>query len=322
MKITLRQLEVFDAIATLGSLSSAADRLGMSVSAASSAINDFQIVLGRPLFAHAKGKPLQITDEGRRLQPTIRSVLSRLQDIEAGEDVPLQGKLLVGATAMIAEHMLPRICCEFLSHHPEIQIQIEAASSISLFERLSRFEIETALVENVPEADGIELTKWRPDELWLVVSPAHALAQRGKLAIADLVGQRWCMREMRSTTAFRLRSLLYEELGQLPIAVEATSNEALRQAAICGAGIACLPRVIVKDDLADGKLVRLDVAGFRFSRALSLARPKNMWRSRIATAFETFLLDNCNPEPAHWPVRPPFGISERAFNRLADCADA
>lgn len=294
MKITLRQLEVFDAIATLGSLSSAAERLGMSQSAASSAINDLQIMLGRPLFAHAKGRALQITDEGKRMQATVRSVLSKVQDIETPQDAPLGGKLVIGATQMIADALLTPVCVEFRKLHPEVQIKIEAASSIDLFERLMRFELETALVENFPEVDGFELTVWRSDELWLVVSPTHPLARRGRLRIEDLAGLPWCARETRSTTASRLRWLLHEKLGQVPVAIESTSNEALRTASMMGAGIACLSATLVRGDVSAERLVRLDVADFKFTRALSLARPRSMWRSRAAAAFDQFLLSQAN----------------------------
>ncbi|HEX8058451.1 MAG TPA: LysR family transcriptional regulator [Novosphingobium sp.] len=312
MKITLRQLEVFDAVATLGSLSSAADRLGMSQSAASSAISDLQVVLGRPLFAHAKGRALQITDEGRRLQSTVRSVLSKVQDMETAQDAPIGGKLVIGATTMIADAVLAPICVEFLKLHPDVQLRIESASSMDLFERLMRFELETALVENFPEVDGFELTVWRSDELWLVVGPTHPLAQRGRMRIEDLAGARWCSREQRSTTASRLRWLLHEKLGQVPLAIESNSNEALRRASMMGAGIACLSSLLVRDDVAAGRLVRLDVSDFRFTRALSLARPRNMWRSRAAAAFDSFLLERSDREggipSASNPSEIPIGV--------------
>lgn len=320
MKITLRQLEVFDAVATLGSLSSAAERLGMSQSAASSALNDLQIVLGRPLFAHAKGRPLQITDEGKRLQSTVRSVLSKVQDIEVVQDEPLRGKLVIGATAMIAERFLPSICVEFRKLHPDVQIKIEAAPSIDLFDRLSRFELETALIENFPEVDGFELTMWRSDELWLVVSPQHPLARRPSLTIADLAGALWCMRETRSTTASRVRWLLHEKLGQVRVAIESTSNEALRRASIDGAGIACLSHTIVEEDITAGRLIRLNVTDFRFTRALSLARPRNMWRSRVAAAFDRFLLDRSDCAVPRHIRKPPFGISDRSLRQFANCS--
>lgn len=317
MKFTLRQLEVFDAVATLGSLSAAAERLGMSQSAASSALNDLQVVLGRLLFAHAKGRALQITDEGKRLQLMVRSVLSQAQDIATSQDAPLGGKLVIGATDMIADAILTPICVEFLEQHPDVQIKIEASSSIDLFERLMRFELETALVENFPEVDGFDLTTWRSDELWLVVGVNHPLAQRGRMKIRDLAGARWCSREVRSTTASRLRWLLHEKLGQVPVAIESNSNDALRTASIMGAGIACLPSVLVNEDVAAGRLVRLDVSDFSFTRALSLARPRNMWRSRAAAAFDSFLLDRSNIG-GRIPPDQPFGISDGSLRRIAN----
>jgi DNA-binding transcriptional LysR family regulator len=206
MKVTIRQMQVFDAVAALGSVTAAAARLGMSQSAASSALTDLQIILRRPLFAHAKGRSLQITDEGKRLRPIIRSLLSEIQGIERDDaNAPLSGKLVIGATAMIAETVLPRLCVEFMQLHPGVEIQLEAGTVGDMFERLARFELETALIEIFPSVEGIELTPWRTDELVLVVAADHPLAARGNLAIKDLAGQSWCTREANSSTTSRLR---------------------------------------------------------------------------------------------------------------------
>lgn len=291
MKVTLRQLEVFDAVATLGSVTAAADRLGMSQSAASSALTDLQIILKRPLFAHAKGRPLQITDEGRRLFPMVRSLLAEALDIERPEGAQLSGKLVIGATAMVAETMLPAICVAFMRAHPGVEIRIEADSAATLFDRLKRFELETAVIEIFPDVEGLELVRWRMDELWLVVAPGHPLAERGRLTIRDLAGHAWCSREQASNIAGRVRYLLHEQLGQFPVAFESTSNWAVRLAAIAGGGIACLSRSMVDNDVDVGRLIRLDVADFHLTRALSLARPRAIWRNRLTQAFDQFLLE-------------------------------
>jgi DNA-binding transcriptional LysR family regulator len=292
MKVTLRQLEIFDAVATLGSVTSAAHKLGMSQSAASNALTDLQIILKRPLFAHAKGRPLQITDEGRRLRPIVRSLLREVHDIESGQETPLRGSLVVGATEMIAETMLPALCVEFLQRHPGVQIKVEAAGAAELFERLSRFELETALIENVPGVQGFDLTRWRTDELWLVVRPQHPLAGRKRLAIPDLAGQAWCSYEATSTIPARLRYMLHEAIGQLESPFESTSAAAIRLAVIAGGGIGCLSKSQVEADIAAGRLVRLNVEGFVMSRALSLARPREIWRSRLTIAFDRFILEH------------------------------
>ncbi|MET0366264.1 MAG: LysR family transcriptional regulator [Sphingobium sp.] len=291
MKITLRQMEVFDAVATLGSVTAAADRLGMSQSAASSALTDLQIILKRPLFAHAKGRPLQITDEGKRLFPMVRSLLSEVRDIERAESAPLEGRLVIGATAMVAETMLPTICIDFMRRHPGVEIKVQADSAAVLFDRLSRFELETAVIEIFPDVEGLELIKWRTDELWLVVAPGHPLAGRKGLTIRDLGGMAWCSREATSNIAGRVRYMLHEQLGQFPVAFESTSNWAVRLAAIAGGGIACLSTAMIDNDVDVGRLVRLDVSDFRLTRAISLARPKAIWRNQLTRAFDQFLLD-------------------------------
>jgi DNA-binding transcriptional LysR family regulator len=291
VKLTLRQLQVFDAVASSGSVTSAARNLHMSQSAASNALTDLQIVLRRQLFANAKGRALQITDEGRRLQPVIRSVLNQLHDVEqsSGEE-ELSGTLVIGATAMIAETLLPDLCVEFTRRHPGVKISIHTEGVGELFEKLSRFELETALIEYFPDMDGIELVTWRADELVLAVAPDHPLAGRRNIRVEELAGMRWCLRESYSSTTARLRYLLHETLGQLEVAFEANSDWALRRAVLAGGGIGCLSRVLIGHDLESGRLVQLDVDGFRFTRALSLARPKHIWRSRLVKAFDDFLL--------------------------------
>jgi DNA-binding transcriptional LysR family regulator len=263
----------------------------MSQSAASSALTDLQIVLKRSLFEHAKGRALQITDEGKRLHPMVRSVLGEIEDIERSEfDAPLAGQLVIGATTMIAETELPRLCIEFRKMHPGVTFRVDAATDGELFERLARFELATALIENFPAVDGVDLTLWKTDEMILVATPDHPLANREGLGIADLAGMDWCMRESYSSVTPRLRYMLHEQIGQFSIAFESTSNWAVRHAVIAGGGIGCLSRDLVSHDIATGRLVQLRIKGFSFTRSLSLARPRNIWRSRLVSTFDEFVL--------------------------------
>lgn len=296
MKLTLRQLRIFDAVAASGSITKAAEKLNMSQSAASTALGDLQIILHRPLFAHAKGRPVEITEEGKRLQPIVKSLLGKLQDLEH-EDVgaPLSGTLAIGATSLIAETVLPRVCVDFMQLYPGVQIRIEAEPARNLLDRLTRFELETALIDMLPKIDGIELTHWRTDELVLVVDAEHPLAGRGRLTVQDLAGYSWCTREGHSSVSAHVRYMLHARLGQFPVAFEATSNWAVRHAVIAGGGIGCLSKALVQFDIDNGRLIQLDVADFRYTRPLSLARPAAVWRSRLTATFDQFLLDRSEP---------------------------
>lgn len=293
MKLTIRQLRVVEAVATLGSVTRAAERLNISQSAASMALTDAQIILGRAVFAHSKGRKLEITDEGRRLLPLVKSVLGMVEEIERPEaDAGLSGNLVIGASPLIAETILPDLCAEFMQANPGVRMQVEVETARSLIDRLTRFEIETGLIEILPRIDGIELLPWRTDELLIVAAQDHPLARRGRLRIEDLAGHAWCTREGHSSTAAHLRYMLSPRIGQFEVAFEASSNWAVRRAVIAGVGIGCLSRALVQFDLDTGRLVHLDLADFRYTRPLSLARPVNIWRGRLASAFDAFLLSH------------------------------
>jgi len=291
MKVTLRQLQVFEAVSTCGSIMKAAKSLGMSQGAASGSLKDLEIILQRPLFSHNQGRSVQITEEGKRLRRLVKSIINQVDELEGRNEDVVEGRLVVGATSMIAEVILPQLCVAFRRLNPKIEIEIRTLPSGMVAKTIERLELETALVEHVAGSPQVYATEWRTDELWLVSAPDHPLASRTALELSDLAGASWCMREYLASSSVRLRILLHETLGaSLPVGIEATSNQAVRNLIIAGGGIGCLSRELVRDDVTDGRLVRLDVRDFKFTRALSLVRPKGVHRSRIAAAFDEFIL--------------------------------
>ena len=295
MKITFRQLQVFDAAATLGSVVRAAEKIGMSQSAASIALRDLQIVLQYPLFNHVKGQSLKLTKEGHRLKPLIRSLLTMANYVENYPEDVMQGTLLVGATDLIGETILPEICASFMKLYPSVKIKIQMGGFGEVLTSLQRMELDTALFEYSPDDPEIELISWRTEELWLVAAPDHPLAGRRDLKISDLAHVSWCARDAKSSTSLRLKAMF--SINQQPASIEAASDHAVRLATIAGAGIACLSSGLIEADIVAGKLVKLDVEGFKFPRTLSLARPKGVWRSPLVKAFDAFLLERGTVPP-------------------------
>jgi len=107
MKITLRQLRVFDAIAGSGSVGQAAMDISLTQSAASMSLKELERQLGAQLFDR-QGKRLQLNDYGRWLQPKAHSILQQINEIEhSTTSEKLQGQLQIGASSTIANYLLP-----------------------------------------------------------------------------------------------------------------------------------------------------------------------------------------------------------------------
>lgn len=119
MKITLRQLEIFAAIANHGHVTRAAEAVAMTQSAASMALAELEQQLGTPLFDRI-GRQLRLNETGRQLLPKALDVIDRVRDIETA---PLNQELAfdldLGASLTTGNHLLPDLLAELRRRHPQ-----------------------------------------------------------------------------------------------------------------------------------------------------------------------------------------------------------
>ena len=124
MRLTLRQIIAFEAIARTGSVTRACEELSSSQSALSASLRDLESVLGANLFDR-RGKRLVLNDAGRRLQPRATSLLRQLREFEsASADSTLKGSLVVGGSTTIGTYLLPEVCGAFIEAHPEVRLEL------------------------------------------------------------------------------------------------------------------------------------------------------------------------------------------------------
>lgn len=304
MKLTLRQLQVFDAVAKHGSVTGAAKHLGMSQSTVSSTLKDLQIILQRPLFTSQSGRVIRMTDEGKRLKVAIRSALVGVEEVEREALDGLPGRLHIGASEFVSEAILPALCVRYQQRHPNVEMTIETHSAKHLFEKIGRLDLDLIVIEIYPEIPArsihsispeLEILKWKTDDLQIVAVPEHPLAGRMGIELGEVATWPWCIREAEATYSQVLRSL-FRLAGPLRTTFVCTSEKTMRLIALEGGGLACLSSRMVAQDIELGKLVRLDVRDFAFKRSICLVRPTSVRRPRIAIEFDRFLQEQDGSE--------------------------
>src|SRR5690349_12650939 len=122
---TLRQLEVFVATAQKGSVTQAAAAIGMTQSAASMALGDFERQLGTRLFDRV-GKRLVLNEDGRVLYPKAVEMVERAQEMEQlfhGDR--RTANLHLGASSTIGNYLLPRLIGQLQAQRPGSQIRLD-----------------------------------------------------------------------------------------------------------------------------------------------------------------------------------------------------
>jgi len=258
LRLTLRQLQSFVAVARAGSTSGAAEATALSQSATSAALSELERLLGLLLFDRV-GKRLVLNDNGRALLPRAEALLDGAASIEQMADEADTAALRIGASTTIGNHILPRFLRGLLPAHsaadkPLLRVQI--GNSESICTALAGFELDVGLIEGPSHHSELQVTPWLVDELLLVAAP-HFIETRARLNLQQLRESVWLLREPGSGTREITDQLLLAHLGQYGRCIELGSSEAMLSAAAQGLGLACLSHWVVQNALQQGQLVKL-----------------------------------------------------------------
>ena len=200
MKYTLRQLEVFLATARAQTLSHAARTLAMSQSAASDALAGLEQQFDVRLFDRI-GKRLQLNETGRSLLPAVEELLVRARELEAALGrQEATGPLAVGATLSIGNYLAVPIMLRYMAENPGTRVTLDVANTVTIAQKIARFEIDVGLIEGEVRDPELEVTPWRDDELVAFCAPQHPLAARLRLGERELLAATWILREPGSGT--------------------------------------------------------------------------------------------------------------------------
>ena len=285
LRLSLRQLEVFAAIAHSGSTREAAGRVARSQSAASAALAELETALGEPLFDRV-GRRLVLNENGRALLPGAVALLDRAAELQALFTEEHAAPLRVAASLTIGEYLLPSLMAQWKLAHPNSAVHLAIGNTSKVIAAVAGLEADVGFIEGPQTHADLRVLRWVSDELVVVAAPAHPLAaaQAAKATRASarqLAEASWILREHGSGTRLASDRWLIEHLGSLNIGFELGSTEAIKRLAAAGAALACLSRHTVAEELASGKLValrtRLPVARRRL--AIVVRRDKHLGRA-------------------------------------------
>jgi len=295
MRLTLRQLLIFTAIADAGSTTAAGQRLALSQSATSGALNELENLLGAQLFDRV-GKRLLLNDNGRSLLPQARALLDSAQDIEgqfgigsgaAGHDA-MATRLRVGASTTIGNYLLPPLVASYLRTWPAAAVDVQIGNTREVAASVSRLEVDVGLIEGPCREAELRVVPWRDDDLVIVCAPTHPLVPNGaqRVPLKALRQTRWLLREAGSGTREAVEQALLSHLHHLDGEMLLGSTEAIKQAAAEGLGLACLSLCAVQDLLTLGRLVVLETTLPRLTRRLYLVHHR---RKRFSANLQRFV---------------------------------
>jgi DNA-binding transcriptional LysR family regulator len=280
MRYSLRQLEVFTAVARGESVSRAAEELSMSQSAVSGSLAELERQFEVRLFERV-GKRLQLSELGRSLRPRAEALCREALELEGAFSGQIAaGELRVGATLSIGNYLCAPLMARFMREHPGSSVKLHVANTAEISRCVKNFEIDVGLVEGELSDPELEVTRWRDDELVVFCSPRHALAKRSQLTDADLTSAPWILREHGSGTRQAFEHAMHGLLSELNVVLELAHTEAIKSAVKAGLGLGCVSRVALVDAFRHRSLVPCVVPQRDFRRSFYFVVHKQKFPSR------------------------------------------
>ena len=250
----LTQYEVFVRIADAGSISKAAETLGMSIATASRALVALEARLDAILIRR-NTRRLSLTAEGQTFLPRARAILSDISDSEAEMNANAlnpSGVVRVSASLSFILHHISPVLPDYMALYPNVRVHIEAANRyVDLIDN----GIDVAIRTREAEPDSnITIRRLAETRRILVASPDY-LARHGRpLHPTDLKRHPLLL----YTYANRPNELDFVRGSEKVVVtntglIEANDGQILRAAAMSGLGIIVQPSYIVHDDIVAGR---------------------------------------------------------------------
>ncbi|HLA09653.1 MAG TPA: LysR family transcriptional regulator [Pyrinomonadaceae bacterium] len=283
-----QQLEMFAAVVEEGSVRRAAERVFRTAPAVSIALRKLEEELGAPLFDRSERNHRQLTPAGRSLYSYATRILDMRKEATAAiKELSLDEhpSLRIGTLESTSLYLLPRLIQTFNLVHPATRTEVVCGNSERLLTALANRTIELALVVDVAnesQFDGHLIVK---DELVLITSPEHSLAQLKKVQVSHLAGEHLIVQGAKSVLRERIVQAFQDAETAFTVSVENIAIEAIKRMVAENLGVGFVPLMCVREEVALGKLATIEVEGINREWDLWLVWLKDRALSEVAHAF-------------------------------------
>lgn len=274
--MTVRDLEIFIAVAESGKIGAAAKKLYISQPTVSHVISQIEEDYHVKLFERLSRK-LYITETGQEFLQYARHILANFRDMEhyllhASEQLCIH----IGASLTVGSFFLANMVSEFEKNNPKIRIRAYIDNSLNIEQKIADGTLDIAVVEGgVPSGDIVSKVVYE-DEMVLICGKSHPFASRKSVRLTDLKGIDCVLREEGSGTRDFLINLT-EKQG-IPIVKKwvCHSSDSIINIVSAGQGVSVLSKALVQDEPG---VVQIPIEGRKLLRKFRIIYHKDKYLS-------------------------------------------
>lgn len=237
-------LRLLAAVIETGSITAGAERVGLSLAAASARMRGLEQQAGVALLTR-NPRGVQATPAGERLLLHARVLLQQRDRLrgDMAEFAPGQrSQLRIVANTVAADAFLPELLADFLVLHPHTDVALEELPSPAIAQALAEQAADIGIVADHADLRGRASYPFRQDRLVLALPPGHALSGRRRISFAESLGFDFIGLPEERALQQHLEQLAMRSGGPMRLRARAGHFDAICRMVRRGAGLAVVPQ--------------------------------------------------------------------------------
>ena len=294
LKINLKQLEAFVATAEFSSFTKAAEVMYLTQSTVSSHIGALEEALGARLIRRSARQRVSLTKEGELVYREARDILERCQALQDLKNHDRQNQLVIGASSVPGQCLMPEIMGDYLSLYPDCRYVQLRGDSIRIHQYLTQGKANLGFVGIASNPKEYHYHPVAEDRLVLITAnkePYQTLRRQGTSGL-ELLHMPMILREENSGTRQEMeRYLLHNQISpeELNIIAQIDNPEAIRSSVSRGLGVSIMSVLAAREDLLSGRLLSFELGDQGAFRKIYLCWRKDALLSPAELKFLDFV---------------------------------
>ena len=295
--LNLKQLETFVTVAEKGSFTKAANALYMAQSTVSNHIQQLEESLGLILFVRDMKRNISLTPDGNRIYQFAKEILLRCSELEETILENKKSQLIIGASTVPTESILPELIHKFIKTHPNCRFVVKNGDSDQIQRMLTDGEISIGFVGTSDNRQEIIYEKITEDRFVMITpnTPGYVKLHEQGVYGKELLNKPLIFRENGSET----QKLIDNYLGSMDVTEDnlnivayVSSSQLQKDLVKMGTGVAILSEYSTRDLVSSGRVLRFEMERNCLSRNIYMAKDKKGILNSLALEFDKFVKSN------------------------------
>jgi DNA-binding transcriptional LysR family regulator len=286
------ELRLFKEIAVTGSMSKGAKVCGVTQSAASQHVQEVERRLGASLLDRSQ-RPLELTPAGKLYADFCRDVMRQEDEFQLALErlkQEVESTVHVASIYSIGLSEMSRLSEEFSASHPTARLEVEYMRPEKVYAAVSGGQADLGLVSYPESSREIAAIPWRNEEMRLAMPPAHPLASRQSVPVADLEGIDFIGFDEDLSIRREIDRFLRARGVAVHMAMHFDNIQMIKEAVALGSGVAILPARSMKAEIERGRLVEAGLDPPGLVRPIGILHRRRKKLNRATQAFLDLLL--------------------------------